>query len=366
MCQRSAGWILVLLMWTTGIANSPASECGRLCDLRWMASTTVAQVEAELDAGADPLSSSKRGHTPLHFAAQANPNPLVAALLIEHGADVDARSSLLGGGTPLHVAAGGIGIYSAETNLYFLHVLRIQGLGRMLERRAEIYRKGRLVGNNAAVVQLLLDKGANVAALDSRGTSPLHWAAAANPNPSVVELLLSRGAEVDARGNKRSTPLHWAAAGNPNPAISRILIDHGADVDAHFELGTPLHVAAVNFNPEVMLLLLKSDGCVGRTNRKLESPLHRAARNPVVEISKHLLDYGGSVEARDIMGRTPLHVALMDNDNADIARLLIERGADVDAQDKEGNSARTLMKSRVGKSREWSEDSYKHMMELLL
>ena len=366
MWQRDISRIIILLVCTTAIPNSSASECGRLCDLHWMANATVAQVEAEVDAGADPLSPGKRGHTPLHVAAQANPNPSIAALLIEYGADIQARSLLYDGGTPLHVAAGGYGIQAVYTNLLFRDILRTQGLERMFERRQQFEKQTKMAGNTAAIVEFLIDEGASVMALDAQGASPLHWAAAANTNPSVVELLLSRGATLYTRDNKKFTPLHWAAIANPNPEISQILLDRGADVDAHSQKGTPLHFAALNWNPEVILVLLKSDGCVGSTNRNLDSPLHRAVRNPVVEVSRHLLDYGANLEARNIQGRTPLLVALMNNPNADISRLLIERGAKISVRDKEGNSPIAIVESRSDKFREWSEYSYSRLVELLL
>ena len=145
MWQRDISRIIILLVCTAAIPNSSASECGRLCDLQWMANATVAQVEAEVDAGADPLSPGKRGHTPLHVAAQANPNPSIAALLIEYGADIQARSLLYDGGTPLHVAAGGYG------NSSRLHKLIVQGYssnagtGKDVRKKATI-RKTRQVG----------------------------------------------------------------------------------------------------------------------------------------------------------------------------------------------------------------------------
>ncbi len=49
---------------------------------------------------------------------------------------------------------------------------------------------------------------------------------------SVVELLLDRGAEVNVRDNGRVTPLHDAAMSSSNPKVIKLLLDYGADSKA--------------------------------------------------------------------------------------------------------------------------------------
>ena len=55
-----------------------------------------------------------------------------------------------------------------------------------------------------------------------------------------------------------------------------------------------------------------------------------------VETAKLLLDRGADVNAKNNMGDTPLHLAK----NVEIAKLLIEKGADVEAKDKYGRIPR--------------------------
>jgi ankyrin repeat protein len=56
------------------------------------------------------------------------------------------------------------------------------------------------------VVKLLLDKGANVNALDSEGETPL-FSAVRNADVEIVELLVKHGASVDVRNGSFLTPL---------------------------------------------------------------------------------------------------------------------------------------------------------------
>ena len=53
--------------------------------------TTVSQVKALIDAGADVNARDKYSQTPLHFATRYSKNPEVTRLLIEKGADANAK-----------------------------------------------------------------------------------------------------------------------------------------------------------------------------------------------------------------------------------------------------------------------------------
>ena len=59
----------------------------------------MADVQAELDGGADLMVRNKYGETPLHYAAQFG-NPATIQALLAADADVMARGQ--GGATPLH------------------------------------------------------------------------------------------------------------------------------------------------------------------------------------------------------------------------------------------------------------------------
>ena len=58
-------------------------------------------------------------------------------------------------------------------------------------------------------VTACLDAGVDVAArTDDYRITPLHWAAGSSENPAVVEVLLAAGADVAARNDYGATPLH--------------------------------------------------------------------------------------------------------------------------------------------------------------
>ena len=91
---------LIALMLT--VATQAGAECGNLCDYDWWQTATEADVQSELDGGADVTARHEGGQTPLHWAA-GNGSPANIQALLDAGADVVARNEY--GRTPLHNAA---------------------------------------------------------------------------------------------------------------------------------------------------------------------------------------------------------------------------------------------------------------------
>lgn len=75
----------------------------------------------------------------------------------------------------------------------------------------------------------LVERGADIAASDSYGETPLH--SRAGHWQGNIRILLELGADVNCGEGGRGTPLHKAAAVG-NAANVRILLDHGALIDA--------------------------------------------------------------------------------------------------------------------------------------
>ena len=98
---------------------------------------------------------------------------------------------------------------------------------------------------------------------------------------------------------------------------------------------TPLHYAALwGLYPLVEFLVTEHPQNVhSRDSFDNATPLHLAARMGHAKVSRFLLERDADVTAQDGNGWTPLHQASQCG-NAEIASMLIERGADVTAQDE--------------------------------
>jgi truncated hemoglobin YjbI len=153
------------------------------------------------------------------------------------------------------------------------------------------------------------------------GRTLLHEAAAVGSLP-FVELLLSLGADPDTKDAGGHTALYCVGnqcvAGGAEKVV-RALVQGGAGVDAH-------------------------DGVKHCTS------LHMAARRGNVEAARALLDCGANIEARDSLRDTPLRRSV-NCDKAEVALLLLNRGADVHSKGSKGLTpylaARTVTMKRL-------------------
>ena len=116
-------------------------------------------------------------------------------------------------------------------------------------------------GSDRALVEQLLQNGADVNLRDRRGgATPLMFAAAFG-SLETMTLLIDKGADVNARTTGGATALMWAAT---DLAKIRLLLDRGADVNAVSERGrTVLLLAAMSDRSAgiVRLLLAQWRGC---------------------------------------------------------------------------------------------------------
>jgi ankyrin repeat protein len=199
--------------------------------------------------------------------------------------------------------------------------------------------------NNAAIIQLLLDHGADIEAMDTYGNSALLEACHKSSFESIL-YLLDAGARTNVRNGAGSEAMHLVV-----PSLSRysITIDRGRHVlDALWQMGTnidptdeegrtPLHLAASHSVAWVVEWLLNHGALVNAQDRSLWTPLHASIYhgngNSTVKV---LVLAGADLEAQDIRGITPLNLAA--GTYTDQVKLLIAEGASVDTKDHAGNT----------------------------
>lgn len=191
----------------------------------------------------------------------------------------------------------------------------------------------------AEMVELLIRRGADVNAIDHDADSVLHHAAA-NSGAQLLAALIEAGARVNVKNNFRHTPLHAAVAAGDVGAV-RVLVDNGAEVDAEtVERRTSLSIAASKGLGEICSLLLSFGASACIADQEGFMPLHWAAREQRVDVVE-ILTTGSLITAVDSRAKgqvTPLHIAAA-RGSCDVCRVLIERGANIEATDADGKTA---------------------------
>jgi ankyrin repeat protein len=252
-----------------------------------------AAVRALIQQKADVNAGLPDGATALHWAANADDLDTVS-LLIQAGANVKAKDRY--GFTPLYYAA---------TN------------------------------GSAEVIRKLLDAGADPNAADSGGETPL-MTATRSGSIDAVKALLQHGADVKAKDTvTQQTALMWAVRSN-FPAAVDLYLEYGAEINARTRTGKtpaarPPGAGGGSHGAGIVRSGWPEQGFQGETPGGM-TPLLYAARDGRTGIVRVLIAAKADVQQGDVNGITPLLMALTNN-HLDTAKLLLENAAAPNAAD---------------------------------
>ena len=186
-----------------------------------------------------------------------------------------------------------------------------------------------------ATMRLLLEKGADVNAVNRRKSAPIFWAL---HDEAKVRLLLDHGASANVKSIDGRTPAFQAASMGNAAAVLRLLLDHGADPNAKTIIGmTPL-MAAARSNLQAERLLIERKADVNARNAAGATALMFAAQTGRPEAVSILLENGADANVRTKRNETALADAATAG-NEEVVKLLLDRNVDVNTQDIRGYSA---------------------------
>jgi len=331
------------------------------------------RVQILLDTKADIEATDKSGDTPLHLATMAN-NTETALLLLKKKANPNATGK--GETTPLMLAACGgnevlvdallkqgadknaVNRWGKRRGKTALEYAQDNGHAKVVdllqlapksaqpitptikpkklpEKATEKYDKhGNLPLHRAAIdgdlrsVQLLLDAGANIEALNQDGLTVLQTAIGAD-KIDIVHHLLNKKADPNAAEDPRFTPLVTAIV-KGNAKIIKALLAHGADIEAKTKMGDNILIVAIDAadaasdNQAIMPVRLLLDHKINpeTPDNKGYTPLMRAVCNGNLEIVKELLKRKVDINTKNNLGQTALQLA-NERKHFNIARLLL-------------------------------------------
>ena len=253
----------------------------------------VPAVAAALDAHPEWLHATDENERKWH----AGWNALAVAAVSGQAAVVQLLLARGGHTAPVAAGVSLIALAAVEGRRRVVDVLLQAGVPVDLFAAAAI-------GDAQRVAAFLRGNPALVHECTYDGKTALHFCR----STEVAEVLLSAGAEIDAVDDSGCTPLQWISNTGRYKAVCRYLIAQGAGADA-----TDIFWACSYGDEAAVLRLLEMDG----------SLVH--ARRPA-----------GAMTHRSWIGRTPLHEAAVRGETA-VGRLLIDRGADVNATAGDNN-----------------------------
>ena len=252
-------------------------------EVRWIqlhaacAQENTQNVQLLLDARADVNRASSAGHTPLHIAVTKS-NIDIVTLLLDQNADVNSRNSCHR--TPLHIAVNKgeepiiqkLLLWKADPALKD----EVGNTSLHLAVKSEASKPGFLKAGACVtisdwslfpasyspcriqLVQAIIDHGADVNAMNSRGQTAL-WFACCSGQTEFVKILLDKGADPNIIDKNGESCLHAAVYGSCSAETIQNIINHGASVNAVNKDGaTALLLACHMAQMESVNLLLKA------------------------------------------------------------------------------------------------------------
>ena len=182
--------------------------------------------------------------------------------------------------------------------------------------------------NHHAVVQLLIERGAD---LDPRdfpdNATPLHFAAV-HGELETIRLLVEAGADVDGKGDDYEVGiLGWATCFQKvREDVANYLLAHGATLNlwAAIALDRADDVRAM-ITPQPTLLESRMS-----RNQHRRTPLHHAAAKDKPTIVRLLLDLGADPRATDATGATPMTTASQEGAGPEVIDALLAAGTPLD------------------------------------
>ena len=312
---------------------------------------STAMLDLLLEHKADVEASDTSGLTALHLAAQSGFRTAVETLLA-HGANVNAKTQ--SGATALHFAvANG---FTAISEVLLAHGADPNMLAQNVQLGHEVGSGSPLhvsaARNDPGLTLLLLTNRATVDLKNNQGMTPL-LLAAQKGSVAAAEVLLQHGANPNARvegynpGHEGWTPLFFAIDGNQQKMVE-LLLKNKADPNLSCDLPawggdwTALTVAARKGYSNLIEPLLSGGADPNLKSQNGRFPLVEAAASADlakgVPIAKLLLDHGADVNEKD-NGNTTALIAAAYRRAQPLIDLLFKHQVDVNAHDLAGRSA---------------------------
>ncbi|KAG9255662.1 ankyrin repeat-containing domain protein [Emericellopsis atlantica] len=278
----------------------------------------AAIIKTLIDNGADPMALLPSQQLPLHRAAWKG-SVAVTQVILDHMdlAAIDTKDDLEC--TPLDTACWKGHHEIAE--------ILIKAGANIHTRDNDDWTPLRSAAQHGQlrVCEILIEHGADIHARDDKGVTPLR-AAAEHGKTDIVELLVKLGADLASHDEDGFTGLHAASRDGEHEAVKQLLA-LGAYVNCRTIKGyTPLDLACWNGEEEIAKTLLEADAAVNVCDWKAMTPLMTACEANRLNMVELLLEHGADVHRQDTAGQAAID-RLTDYPDNGILQVLVDKGA---------------------------------------
>lgn len=189
-------------------------------------------------------------------------------------------------------------------------------------------------------ISSLLEKGADPAAVNANGETPVFNAVKTN-NPAIIDQMVSGGCSVQVRDHLGSTPLHVAVRWDATKSAAK-LIALGIDVNAQNISGkSALAEAALGGNLDMAKLLLASGADANSSDNSGRTILMDAIRGQNPDVLNMLIANRANPQIQEINGRNAYHEAALTG-NIKVISIIRSAGGNPLSRDKNGNTPFSL------------------------
>lgn len=184
------------------------------------------------------------------------------------------------------------------------------------------------------MLEKILNEGVDANLKVADGITPI-LAAAKVGSVKMVQLLMERGSDFAAVDEGGNSIVHYACYRDDVTNLLQFLMDSGLDFTTKNNEGkTPLLVAIERSNLPAALFLARNKAAINECDKFGQYPLHLSANKDEYEILKALIFEGADVNVKNFYQEIPLQCVSNIYDEKEIndaVRLLLDHGADINA-----------------------------------
>ncbi|XP_033212359.1 ankyrin repeat domain-containing protein 16-like [Belonocnema kinseyi] len=215
------------------------------------------------------------------------------------------------GDSPLHIAAreGNLEIVKSLCSDWKDQKCTIDVVN--LEMKTALHEASQF--SRTAVVEYLIEKGANLNSLKRADWTPLMLACTKRGSEanSCVQALLKANADLSIRNKDGWTAFHLACRSGDINIVNLLLKYSPECIEAGSKNGrNALHIAAFHgCKPLIDLLVSKNSKLLDSRDSSGSAPLHESVKSKCFEATKSLIESGANIAAVDDAGQNILHIA---------------------------------------------------------